>query len=380
MNFAPLVTLRLLGILVSGITLFSALLSVAETPPPAEAQQTPPPRALKVGVIGGFTGPGRIFGDAARNGLEMARQELAAAAAGGTPPHIELRYEDTQWALPATVTAFRKLVHQDKVDLVLVLGSGPAAAIAPIAEREKVLLIAWASAEDVALKRHWVIRSWVSGAEEGAAVTERLLARTPRRVAVISAADEYAQSFIRGLDTSLRARAPETTVLSLGEILPTETDLRMPALSIKNKQVDAVALCLSVGQSANLARQLRALKIEAPLFGCETLNSEEEQQAASGALKGAEYATIAVNESFRARYIKTWNARSIIAGAAVHYELYRLLYELLREPQHHDFSREQLRAALLRVRGRESVLGPFDVRAERGDQSFHFTVVTEGVP
>jgi ABC-type branched-subunit amino acid transport system substrate-binding protein len=310
----------------------------------------------------------------------MARRELAAApAAHGAPPRIELLYEDTQFALAATVSAFRKLVHHDRVDAVLVLGSSPAAAIAPIAEREKVLLIAWASAEGVAQGRDWVIRSWISGAEEGAAVAERLLARTPRRIGVISAADEYADSFIQGVTQTLRARSPETTVLSFGQLLPTETELRIPALNIKTKQVDALVLCLSIGQSANLARQLRALKSAVPLFGCELLDNEEEQQAAAGALKGAQYATVAVSESFRTRYTKEWNTRSIIAGAAVHYELYRLLYDLLQTSDQQELTGAQVREALLKVRQRNSELGPFDVLREGGQAAFRFTVRTEVV-
>jgi ABC-type branched-subunit amino acid transport system substrate-binding protein len=306
----------------------------------------------RIGFIGGFSGPGKAFGDAARNGFELARGELGDQA-------ITVVYEDDQFDPKKTVGAFNKLVKHDVVDLIVVLGSTPASAVAPLAERAQVPLVAWASADHVARGRRWVVRSWASAKEEGMALAHKANALGVRKVATLAYTDQYAQAVVQGFSEGYTSET-----VSLGEVAPTEWDFSAFALQAKNRRVDAVVVCLSVGQGAKFAKQLRQLQMTIPVLGCETLNSSSEVQLSQGALVGAWYASVGVSPDFESRYKARFNADTSIGGAAVHYELHRLLAEIWKPTT----PREHLLQQLLSVRGRQSVMGIFDIVADSGDQ------------
>jgi branched-chain amino acid transport system substrate-binding protein len=319
----------------------------------------------RIGFIGGFSGPGQAFGAAARNGFELAREEL------GDQHGLTVVYEDDQFDPKKSVAAFNKLVKQDKVDLIVVLGSTPASAVAPLAEQNHIPTIAWASASHIAKGRNWVIRSWASAHEEGAALAQKVHELGISKVASLAYSDQYAIGVLKGFSESYRSAH-----VSLGEVASSEQDFSALALQVKRRGVGAVVMCLSVGQGAQFAKQLRQLHLQIPFFGCETFNSASEIQLSQGSLVGAWFASVSASSNFESRYKTRFNADTSIGGAAVHYELFRILAEIWKP----GMSREQVIQELLSIRGRNSTLGSFDIVAESGDQWFKLPVVLRQIP
>lgn len=318
---------------------------------------------IKVGFIGGFSGPGQAFGEAARNGFELAREEFGAHG-------ISVLYEDDQFDPKKSVAAFNKLTHRDKVDAVIVLGSSPATAVAPLAERQGIPMVAWASARHVAEGRRWVIRSWASGEDEGTALAAKVAELRISRLATIVSADQYALAVRAGLESATKA-----SLVSLGEVSPTESDFSSLLLRAKSSGAEGIFACLSMGQVGRFAKQARQLKLQFPILGCETFNSGSEIELSEGALDGAWYASVSVSPEFQATFRKRFSADTSIGGSAVHYELYRLLTEVAPS----NPSRERIRDYLLSVRARSSVLGILTIAAEGGDQWFRLPISTRQV-
>jgi ABC-type branched-subunit amino acid transport system substrate-binding protein len=279
-------------------------------------------------------------------------------------------YEDDQFDPKKTIAAFNKLVKHDSVDMVVVLGSTPASAIAPLAERAQIPLIAWASAGHVARGRSWVVRSWAAAQEEGAALARKANELGTAKVATLAYTDQYALGVVQGFSGSYKSE-----VVSLGEVAPTEQDFSALALQAKNSRVDAIVMCLSVGQGSQFAKKLRQIQLKVPILGCETFNSSSEVQLSQGALVGAWYASVGVSPEFETRYKSRFHADTSIGGAAVHYELHRLLAEVWKP----DMPRDAIVRDLVAVRGRQSVLGSFDVVAEAGDQFFKLPIVVRQI-
>lgn len=319
---------------------------------------------VHVGFIGGFSGAGKAFGDAARNGFELAREDFASQ-------QIKVTYEDDQFDPKKTVSALNKLVHRDKVDLIVVLGSTPAAAIAPLAEKQGIPTIAWGSADHLAKGRRWVFRFWASGSEEGAALAVKARELGLERIATLAYNDAYASSVVRGFEARFGSGA-----LSLGEVSASEYDFLPFILQAKRQAMMGLVLCLNAGQTARFARQMQQLDFKASLLGCETLNSSSEVELARGALDGAWFATVPVSEDFRAKYQKRFQQDTSIGGAAVHYELYRMLSEVVALHS----SRDQLRQHLLSIRDRASVIGLISMVARDDDQWLGVPVVVRQVP
>jgi branched-chain amino acid transport system substrate-binding protein len=319
---------------------------------------------LHVGFIGGFSGPGKAFGDAARNGFELAREELGSKG-------IQVTYEDDQFDPKKTVNAFNKLVHHDKVDVIIVLGSTPSAAIAPLAEKQGIPTISWASAKHIAKGRQWVVRSWASGSDEGSALASKARELELKRVGTLAYSDEYAASVVQGFEAGFGSGST-----SLGEVSAAENAFSPFILQAKSKRLEAIMLCLSVGQGAQFARQMKQLNFKAMLLGCETFNSSTEIELSQGALTGTWFATVPVSETFRARYLAKFNSDTSVGGSAVHYELYRLLADVAASSP----SRDQIRQHLLSVRERESVVGTFSIVARDNDQALDLPIVVKQIP
>jgi branched-chain amino acid transport system substrate-binding protein len=338
------------------LIIFSALLFIFVCPLSARGE-------LKVGFIGGFSGPGQVFGEAARNGFEFARQELGSNG-------LSVLYEDDQFDPKKTISAFNKLVQQDKVDAVLVLGSSPATAVAPLAERQGVPLIAWASARHIAAGRKWVIRSWASGEDEGSALASKAVEMNISRLATVVYADQYANSVRQGLESAFKS-----SIISLGEVSPAEQDFSGLILRAKRGKAEGVFVCLGAGQVARFAKQARQLQLGVPILGCETFNSASEIELSEGALNGAWYATVSVSNQFHEKFITRFSADTSIGGSAVHYELYRLLLEIAPSAP----SRERLLSYLLSVRERDSVFGRLSIARDGSDQWFRLPISTRQV-
>ena len=276
-------------------------------------------------------------------------------------------HEDDQFDPKRSVAAFNKLVQSDKVDVVVVLGSSPSAAVAPLAERHGVPMIAWASARHVAVGRRWVIRSWASGEDEGRAIAAKATELNISRLATVVYTDQYATSVRDGLESAFKS-----PVISLGEVLPTDQDFSSILLRAKKGGATGVFACLSVGQNARIAKQARQIQLHVPIIGCESFNSADEINLSEGALDGAWYATVPVAQEFASRFKKRFSNDTSIGGSGVHYDLYRLLLEIAPLTP----SRQQVRDYLLSVRDRDSVFGKLSIVAGDGDQSFHLPIAT----
>jgi branched-chain amino acid transport system substrate-binding protein len=95
---------------------------------------------IKIGYIGPLTGPSAVLGMDAVKAVEIAVSE-ANAKGGIDGRQIELLIEDDQYLTKNTVSAYDKLVHTDKVKILLVASYGGMFAVKDRALRDDVLII-----------------------------------------------------------------------------------------------------------------------------------------------------------------------------------------------------------------------------------------------
>jgi len=272
---------------------------------------------LKVGFIGSMSGPAAIYGEACRNGFELALQDLP-------PASIRVKYEDDRFIPTESIAAMQKLLQGEGVDLVVVIGSTPGNALAPLAQAKGVPLVAWASDPAVSRGRSLVVRSYPSGFAEGARAAEEAASRGYRKIALMSAMNDYAESWKAGFVASL-----PRGMLLVGEDLPADVeDFRSLILRARERGVKEYMLCLAPGRSGLFAKQARELGGAERFGGCEYLHDSAELKASAGALAGAWFPTIRVSEGFRERYRRKFGNESILSGAANHYDLAMLLAKL----------------------------------------------------
>ena len=93
---------------------------------------------IPIGVVMPLTGDGRFASLFVKNGAELARDEVNRSRRGSAT--IRFIVEDSESKPDVAVSAFNKLIHQDKVPVILGPGYSSSAAVAfPIAQQNRVV-------------------------------------------------------------------------------------------------------------------------------------------------------------------------------------------------------------------------------------------------
>ncbi|MET0208857.1 MAG: ABC transporter substrate-binding protein [Burkholderiaceae bacterium] len=197
----------------------SATLAVATTP--AQAAE------IKIGTILSTTGPAAFLGEDMKDGMEIAIDEInAAGGIRGTP--VKWVFYDAESQTAKALTATRRLLSQDKVDIIVGGGnmSGIAQAMVPLAQQAKVPFISTEGAASIASpadERQWVFKSTVDDSQVFARLADYFKKKGITKVALLhdtsgfgqAAADELKKSAAGfGLDASFEAFAPSDTDLT----------------------------------------------------------------------------------------------------------------------------------------------------------------------
>lgn len=97
-------------------------------------------KTVTLGGLVDLTGPCASYGAAIKNGADLAVEELNAKAGSGGIK-FKTTYEDSKCSPEGGISGFRKLVNAGDVTTFLTMGSPVIAAVVPLSEREKSILV-----------------------------------------------------------------------------------------------------------------------------------------------------------------------------------------------------------------------------------------------
>ena len=269
----------------------------------------------KVGVLASYTGDWGAYGEAYRHGIELADVGTKAT----------FIYEDDGFLPAKTVSAYRKLVDVDKISAVLVGDTVTAQAVAPIALKKKMPLFAWASGARGFENNPYALRLWSSNAKDISFITERLKKLGYKRLALFTTTHTYTTEWGRALVEAFPgsvwedfSSAPDTFQSNL--------------IKAKQQGFDAIGVCLSSGSNGRFAKQMRDLKINLPLFGCNFLEASADIQAAAGALDGVWFTAPKVSQEFVKRYKDRYGVTDHVVSAALFHDAALLVTDTKDKP------------------------------------------------
>jgi branched-chain amino acid transport system substrate-binding protein len=122
---------------------------------------------LRVGVILPMTGRLSVMGQVERDAMS-----LAAEKANAEGRKVELLFEDGKGSPTDSVSAARKLLDVDNVDILLTSTTGASLAVEPITTQNKKNLVAFCMDPDVAKKSDYVLRYYEGIDEEAAGINQ----------------------------------------------------------------------------------------------------------------------------------------------------------------------------------------------------------------
>jgi branched-chain amino acid transport system substrate-binding protein len=317
------------------------------------------PQGIQIGLILPLTGGAAPLGKPSQNGMQLALEEYNSTRKSGEPA-IEYTVED-DGAQPATaVSAFQKLVSAQHIRLLLgPLTSGTTLAVAPLAERDKVILISpGASAPAVTTAGDYIFRDELSEAVGARSQAELGYSRLGyRSVALLYVNNEYGT----GTATIFQKRFLELggRVVANEAFLPGTSDFRTALEKIKLAGPDAIVVVFQ-DSIVNIVRQIAELKISAHIFTTPVFEDPTTVQTLGPLAEGiiyTYYGTFNVGDPSSRRFVIAYQQRfqePPTYYAALGYDAANMMFLALRSSH---FNEDNTRDGLLAIRNFPGVSG-----------------------
>ncbi len=225
---------------------------------------------IKIGGIFPLSGPVAVYGIGARNGVELAIEEINASG-GINGKMVELISEDDEGNPEKSVNAFTKLVTKDEVKIIIgSLTSGCTIAITDLAQAQGIILVApAATAEAVTDAGNYVFRACFidpfQGTVGGKFSSENLNAKNA--AILYDVGNDYSIGLYENFKIAFESAGGK--VVAEESYSTGDKDFNAQLTKIKNANPDVVYLPDYYSTVALIARQLRAQGIDAPIVGAD---------------------------------------------------------------------------------------------------------------
>lgn len=225
---------------------------------------------ITIGGIFPLSGTVAVYGTEARNGIELAIEEVNAAG-GINGRYIALVSEDDEGNPEKTVNAYTKLTTRDKVGIIIgSLTSGCTQAITERAQTQKVLLVAPAATmASITDAGDFIFRACFidpfQGTVGGLFAAGDLGAK--RAAILYDNANDYSVGLMENFITSFEGKGG--TIAARESYGTGEVDFNAQLTKIKSAGPDVVYLPDYYATVSLIAKQLRAQGINTPIVGAD---------------------------------------------------------------------------------------------------------------
>jgi len=286
-------------VIIAGYFVFSTV----KTP----SSNTPP---IKIGVIIALTGNYEDVGQRIKEGVDLALSDLRQDRSN---LKFEVIYEDGKSDPKTSIAAYRKLVDADSVDALIVAHSNVALAIAPLAQQDKIPLIAiYAPAPDISQQGDYVFRNDINLVDEMKKLSALIFSRGYKNLGLFYVVSDGAIASIDEFKKDFSALGG--TIVSEEKYNRDETDYRTYLVKIKASNPDAIMTINSSKQLGLVINQARILGLNKQFFsdwhaeGIELLNGAKNN--ANGLVYSHSFDLFSQDETVRAfvaSYTKTYS-------------------------------------------------------------------------
>jgi len=246
----------------------------------------PKPReVIKIGVVLPLSGSASTYGISAKEGIDLALEELNATQ----KRKIELIYEDDQCNPEKAVDAAQKLINVDSVRIIIGhICSSAALAVAPIAEKNKVILFSpGASAPDYKNAGDYIFRNRQDISDEVSKTAEIVKNFNINKIAMIYVNNDYGVS---SKDIFTKRFEELGGKVELAESYQQDaTDFRTQLTKIKKAEPEAMFLAGLIKESATIIKQSSELGLKVRIFSTIGVEGKELLEIAGPAAEGIIY-------------------------------------------------------------------------------------------
>ena len=353
------------------LKLIAAALCLLISLPLASAQ-------VKYGSTLTLTGSAALFGQNAREGMELAREEINGAGGGRGKP-LEILYEDIgETDLKKAAAAAQKFISIDRVNALFPMITEDAEVIWPIALRSKTVTMAmYAGGKELTQNRALMFQ--VSSSDEifGKTLTDYAVSKGIRNGCMLVEESAYSVSIGHATQQYWRSKTGSEAV-SL-QYAPDTDDFRSYLLKMRAQNCEALFLLTSPNREGTVLSQLHAMHWNPLKLGLDISEDPSIASVAGAGINGLVYvkyllATPQFKEKFEARY-----KHEVGAPAALAYDAVHIMSDVINRV---GVSANDISKALLAIKeysGASGVLW-FDSDGTRHERVPELWIIKEGKP
>ncbi len=346
---------------------------------------------VKVGVVLSLTGVGNVYGPTQRNGVQLAVDRINAAG-GANGAKLQLVIEDDQSTPEGGVTAFRKLVSQDRV--AAILGptlSNTAVAAHPVAQSAQTPVIAISNTGDGIVGKcdygpcDYIFRASLGESTAVPETVKTVKAKLNIKSVVLMYAqdDKFSSDGFKIFQKALASNG--ITVKKEIAFSKNDVDLSGPVTQALAESPDAIVDSSLAGPAINILKEVAKRKPGLPVVGGNGFNTpaiiQSAAAAAEGAISGAAWYLgnpDQTNKDFVAAYKAKFNADPDQFAAQSYAALYILVDALKRTPNVNSVLHDKLRDQIELTTGVKTPLGEFSFTSSHDVNQKVFVVQVKG--
>ena len=322
---------------------------------------------IKIGAILPLTGDLATYGQSGQEGMEIALDEFNKEF----PNKVKLVLEDDKGTVKDGISAINKLITNDKVQIIMgSMSSGVTLGIAPIVEKNKVVLVAPTStASEVTNAGDFIFRICVSDEYEGKAMADYVAdSMKYDKIGVVYINNDYGVGLKNNFSKEMSVKNKNIDFEQGYD--PKITDFKTIVQKLKDAKVDLLYI-VAQKEQLNFFKACRELDYKPQFTGSTMIEDKELLGELQSFLKGTKYTFRSydptsqqkVSSSFVSKYKAKYNKTPDFYAASVYDATRLILHSVVKA----NNTGNDLKSFLYSVKNYEAVTGiiSFDANGER---------------
>jgi len=344
------ILILILAVIVVGVLIYSS----QKPTQPSEKE------VIKIGVILALTGKAAQYGQWAKNGFELATEEINSL--DNYPYRLELIYEDDMGDPKTGVSAMQKMISTYNISVVtgLIL-SKVAMAVAPIAEQNRIVFISVsASTDEIRNAGDYIFRVRESGIIHGKSMADYVFNKlSVKKVGALYANAENGITYAQAFKEQFQDLGEEIEFYEAFN--EGETDFRTQLIKARDKGIKALYIPGLVTEIGQILKQAKELGIEIQFVSSPGAENTKLIEIAASAAENLIYTYPAFNpgssdkvvKQFTTKYLEKFGAEPEFI-AANSYDAIKILAGIFKK---YGYKPDQIKDGLYRTQNYNGVGG-----------------------
>lgn len=225
---------------------------------PSGEEQEP----IKVGVILPLSGSAAYYGNASKNGIEIAKEEIMKEY---PQLNLQIYYEDSYYTPKGGVDSYSKLRNINQIDGVITAASHVSLAVQPLSTKDGILQMAiFSSADKYTTPNDLSFRISTRNEIEAARIAEFIKKEGFEKLGIIYLNNDFGLGFKDSLKEKLKEKKALAQIVGEEGVLLDASDFRTSLLKIK--EADVIFMVGIAKHYGLIMKQAREMGISIPFI------------------------------------------------------------------------------------------------------------------